>query len=105
MGKEYDMFDDLFTEDDFSLEDEEQEEPELEMETDPDPELDDEDYPANDESHGPYDDCGVCDPDDDDCDSCKADDSWDTGQRNWDTGGGMRPVPKNVWKPKSWKTF
>ena len=136
-----DMFDDLFTKDDFSLEDEEvQEEEEQELELDttddeddydddvggdaqlgvPDPSQTVSDTADACEDCGEYDcvcldvdlpngvdsDC-ACD-DDDGCSNCSLglddDDAWDTGIKKWDTGTGQRPVPKNVWKPKTWKT-
>ena len=142
------MFDDLFTKDDFSLEDEEvqeEEEQELELDTTDD----EDDYPDDDQNDDPdppktqsggvpdpsqtvsdtadaCEDCGeydcvcldvdlpngvdsdcACD-DDDGCSNCSLglddDDAWDTGIKKWDTGTGQRPVPKNVWKPKTWKT-
>ena len=107
MTKEYNMFDDLFTPDDFSLEDEKQEEVEEELE---ELELDTTD-PDDEDLRGPFDDdpCDDCDPDVS-CD-CDSDDpncnkaGWDTGIKKWDTGTGQRPVPKNVWKPKGWKTY
>ena len=129
-----DMFDDLFEEKDFSMEDEETQEEEVE-ELDLDT-TDDEDYDDDDDAVqagilvdpiDPKVDVDVtCDCDDDDgCSNCSldeldcscdsdlcdgdscnipADDGWDTGIKKWDTGTGQRPVPKNVWKPKAWKS-
>ena len=136
------MFDDLFTKDDFSLEDEEvQEEEEQELELDTTDDEDDYDDVGGDDAQlgvpdpsqkipdtpaDACDDCGEYDcacldvdlpngvdsdcscDDDDGCNNCSLglddDDAWDTGIKKWDTGTGQRPVPKNVWKPKTWKT-
>ncbi len=112
MGKEFDMFDDLFKDEDFSLEDEdekdkEEEGEEIGMETsdeeDSPPESDPDDDPDDDpESDKDDDDPVPCDCDHDDaCAFCSSPDD----EESWDTGGGQRPVPDNVWKPKSWKTI
>jgi hypothetical protein len=107
------MFDDLFTKDDFLFE-EEEEEQELELETSDDEE---EDGP-----HDPKDTCGpdcscdtdepdgscTCDPDDNEaCSDCggaggATDDN--SEKSVWDTGYRKPPVPRKVWKPKTWKT-
>lgn len=125
------MFDDLFTEDDFSLEEKEEEVEEIDLDTTDDEDYDDDDDVVQagilvdpkdpkdpkidvditcdcDDDDG----CSACtlDPDDCDCDDCDGDScnlpsvGWDTGIKKWDTGTGQRPVPKNVWKPKAWKS-
>ena len=123
MVKEFDMFDDFFKEEDFTLDDEKEEElEELELETDnpedypddpipvdpttkdsnpalPDPDVDvtcdcEDDDGCDACSLDPADD-PFCDPDDCDCNQCHGhSDGWDTGKKtNWDTGGGTRPKP------------
>ena len=134
MGKEFDMFDDFFKEEDFQIDSEEKEKEEefeeLELET-----VDPDDYPPDvedapmitDPDIGGVPDPNVdvtCDCDDDDgcsnctinpldcadadCDCCDQDDGWDTGKKTkWDAGGGgdrKDPPPKSVWKQKTWKT-
>jgi hypothetical protein len=110
------MFDDLFTDDDFKIDDEEEETLELETHDD-----EDDDHEPEPDSCGP--DCS-CDPDcgghpdpaadieitDDYCDDCGCDpcecieDDTDNDDKSvWDTGYRKPPVPKGVWKPKHWK--
>ena len=91
------MFDDLFTKDDFSFE-EKGEEKELELETSDDE--DEEPDPCGPDCNCEDGTC-TCDPDDEgeacsDCDNCD--------KSVWDTGYRKPPVPKKVWKPKTWKT-
>ena len=108
------MFDDLFTKDDFSFE-EEEEEKELELETSDDEEDEEDPFECD---HDPKDTCGpecdgTCDPDDCECDgTCDPDDcscgvcdgSGAIDKSVWDTGYRKPPIPKKVWKPKTWKT-
>jgi len=131
MGKEFDMFDDFFKEEDFQIEDEKEEElEELELETDdpedydpvptPDPDADvdvtcdcdDDDGcsncsldPAAGDDLDPFSDLDPaddCDGDPDTCGCSNCDDGWDTGQKTkWDSGN---PRDRTDPPPKSvWK--
>jgi len=128
------LFDDLFTDNDFKIDDEEetQEEQSQEVEEENDSACDSceddgtctcggdcdscsPDDDQNDTLSDDYcDDCGCdpceCDPEDfcDDCgellENCECEPEEDENDGSWDTGYRKPPVPKGVWKPKHWKT-